>query len=365
MSNNFIEYFDKKELLRWAYRLFLGREPESEDILTAHAGNFSSLVELQALFFTSPEAQGLMDRFGVGYSGQKTPEDQLLMGFYLDPGSQPMPGYLTDFMGIRHSTVDLPFIAPRSGEIIRALPIPDDSFHAEAIEYVGLFLSIAEAKDSYTMFELGAGWGPWMCAAGVACRKRGLKVINLNGVEGDYEKNPIIKRHLTVNGLRPTDDDSSITELDGVRAAIYDGVVNDDGRDMEFPEVGAGNYGGSVVPEAGVMRQLPTRMVKGYNFTTLASEFPLIDLVHMDLQGYELTLLENCLETFKQRVKFLLIGTHTRKIEGLLTEFLYNNGFQLLRENPCRVVWPQQAPASFIDITYRDGTQIWRNTRFS
>ena len=44
-----------KDDVRAAYRLILGREPENEEVLAFHAEQFSSLEEMRAAFFSSPE----------------------------------------------------------------------------------------------------------------------------------------------------------------------------------------------------------------------------------------------------------------------------------------------------------------------
>ncbi len=47
--------------------------------------------------------------------------------------------------------------------------------------------SVLEAKDRLVAFELGAGWGPRLVTAAVAARRRGIRDIQLVGVEGSAE----------------------------------------------------------------------------------------------------------------------------------------------------------------------------------
>jgi hypothetical protein len=210
------------------------------------------------------------------------------------------------------------------------------------------------------MLELGAGWGPWMCAAGVAAKKKGIQSIYLLGVEGSSMKIPFIKRHLFHNGLRP-DTDNLMTNLSGINIEIYDGVITTDGKDKQFPLVEDFNYGGSLIENTIHRRNLPLITVKGYTLDELISKFELIDLIHFDIQGYEKEIIEHNINILN-KVKFLAIGTHSREIEGFLTEFLYANGFKLIREKPCLVNWPDTAfHGCFIDITKSDGMQVWRN----
>jgi hypothetical protein len=69
---------------------------------------------------------------------------------------------------------------------------------------------------------------------------------------------------------------------------------------------------------------------------------------------------EKRIETLSKKVKYMFVGTHTRKIEGDLFAFLYARGWTPLRENPCEVHWPETVPDSFVDITVKDGGQFWK-----
>ncbi|MDR2783546.1 MAG: hypothetical protein LBB48_06895, partial [Treponema sp.] len=292
-------------------------------------------------------------------------EDIPLLEKYANKNSvQGENGFITDFLGIRHSLGNWgENYKHLDGAHFENIPIPDDGFHAEAIEYISCFTSIENAGSTYTMFELGAGWGPWMSIAGTATKRRwgggGVKQNNHNGVEGENNKIPLIKKHLTANGLRP-ESDELVSSLNNVNTIIYDGVVNATGEDIAFPEVGVDAYGASLVEKTVARRTQPLKIVKGYSFKDISGDYNRIDFVHLDLQGYEMEFVEKCIETLSEKVKYMFVGTHTRKIEGDLFEFLYAHGWTLLREKPCEVHWPETAPDSFVDITVKDGGQFWK-----
>jgi hypothetical protein len=189
-----------------------------------------------------------------------------------------------------------------------------------------------------------------------------VEKINLLGVEAAANKISLIKRHLTCNGLRPPCEDMK-TFLNGVNVAIYEGAVTVDGKDAQFPEVPIADYGGSLIVGTSLRTNHALRAVQGINLKEIASAFSIIDLVHMDLQGYEEELSVGEADFFRTRVRFVAIGTHTRRIEGLLSEFMYDNSFALLREKPCMVRWPGARPENFVNMTYKDGMQVWKNTR--
>lgn len=80
----------------------------------------------------------------------------------------------TDGFGVKTLYECVPFVNPTTLSIKRlTFPVPDDGFHAEAIEYVALTdaLSRPHNRDSFCAVEIGAGWGPWITAAGVVARQ--------------------------------------------------------------------------------------------------------------------------------------------------------------------------------------------------
>jgi hypothetical protein len=271
-------------------------------------------------------------------------------------------GYVTDFMGIRHRINVFPsHYEVLDGTVCGGLPIPDDGIHAETIEYIGTFMSIEDAGSSYSMFELGAGWGPWMSISGLAALKKGINNINLIGVEGESHKIDFIKKHLTENGLRPTNDNLKNT-FNGVTTTIYNGVINSMGQSCEFPDASYDDYGSSLVDGTSGRDVYNLITVPGYSFENISREYTIIDFVHMDLQGYELEFIESCIDLFCRKVKYIFIGTHSREIESLLINFLYKRKFKLLREQPCCVHWPEQIfTGTWINQTIKDGGQLWKN----
>ena len=84
-----------------------------------------------------------------------------------------------------------------------------------------------------------------------------------------------------------------------------------------------------------------------------------VNLLHIDIQGSELELVQANLELIARQVDAMMIGTHSRVIEGALIELLYANGWRLELEKPCRVAWTAH-PASQQAMTETDGCQYWR-----
>lgn len=91
---------------------------------------------------------------------------------------------------------------------------------------------------------------------------------------------------------------------------------------------------------------------------------PIWDLVHIDVQGWEVDLCSAAGVLLDERVRWLVIGTHDAKLHGDLLNLMFQRGWALENEKPPRFVWTNGA-ATLIAMTTHDGTQVWRNPRLS
>lgn len=85
-----------------------------------------------------------------------------------------------------------------------------------------------------------------------------------------------------------------------------------------------------------------------------------IDLLHMDIQGGEADLVAATLDLLSERVAYIVIGTHSRQLEGRLMDLLIGAGWALEVERPAIFSLPNGTPQ--IDV---DGVQAWRNRKFN
>ena len=83
-----------------------------------------------------------------------------------------------------------------------------------------------------------------------------------------------------------------------------------------------------------------------------------VDLLHIDIQGGEFEIVEANLPLLADRVRYLVIGTHSRTIEGDLIRTLGTSGWELEVEKPC--TFDLRHPRHSVVV---DGTQGWLNTR--
>jgi len=84
------------------------------------------------------------------------------------------------------------------------------------------------------------------------------------------------------------------------------------------------------------------------------------DLCHIDVQGHEVDICGSCLDEINKRVVWLVIGTHSRKIDGQLIEMFFDAGWNLVHEKPSKFRFDRNS-ASLEAMTYVDGVQIWKN----
>lgn len=87
-----------------------------------------------------------------------------------------------------------------------------------------------------------------------------------------------------------------------------------------------------------------------------------IDLMHIDIQGWEAKSIAASMDAINAKVASMVIGTHSRVIEGELLTLLRDDGWILLYEKPCKFDCKNPVP-DLVGATVFDGTQFWINTR--
>jgi FkbM family methyltransferase len=273
-----------------------------------------------------------------------------------DPAAKGEPGFITDIFGIRTRTANLwPAMQPFDGSLW-GVPIPGN-WHWEAPEWIGLMRSVLDAKDSYRIIELGAGWGPAVASGGVFARLKGIKNIKLVAVEADPHHFGYLKQHLVDNNFLPK-------EYELLEAAVGD---NDGSAEWpDTPEV-RDQYGSRPIGKSGdylgrTFRR--TRKVKVLSFRSLLMKEPLWDMVHMDIQGSEVEVCQSALNEMNSRVARICVGTHSRKIDGDLLALLSSQEWVMENEKPSRLSFVPKAK-TFEVMNTIDGIQIWRNPKFA
>jgi FkbM family methyltransferase len=286
-------------------------------------------------------------------------EDLVLLDEFHDPTVMPLAGFVMDFIGGRTRT-DLLWNEARGRDgTVMGLPIPADLF--ETIEWIGLLKSIRDARarqrGNFVAMELGAGWGPWLVHAANAARRVGIIDFHFCGVEADPGRFEMMKQHFRDNGLEPAEHDLVLGAAGVVPGTAQWPIIADPQNSG-----GARPVRNNVASDLEYMQGLsgPTRAVEITSFADLLHRSDRWDFVHIDIQGWEFEICEAFPKEVRQRVAWLVIGTHSRKIEGDLLQMLLDQGWICENEKPTRFAF-NSSRQNLETMTTVDGAQVWRN----
>lgn len=276
--------------------------------------------------------------------------------------------YYTDGFGVRTLYQCVPFVSPGTLNTERLkFPVPDDGFHAEAIEYLALTDALQRSlgQTAFCAVEIGAGWAPWIGLAGVIARQRKFGAISLVGVEASSLRFPLMCRHLETNDLRQPGIAGEDAQHGNVFTRLFNGAVWTHDGEIWFPESDVADMGSAASTSNNETDYRGTKAdhkaIPCRKLDTLLQDLGTVDFMHIDIQGAELELLQDQIDWVSRNVRMLMIATHSRPIEGRLMELLFDNGWQLHREKPCRVDWHKNC--SIVGKTVVDGSQYWLNAK--
>jgi FkbM family methyltransferase len=282
--------------------------------------------------------------------------DTTILTEFVNRDAKPESGFVVDFLGCRIRASSLWKEAKALDGTLLGVPVPAD-FHAEAIEWIGLLKAVRSAVGQYVAMELGAGFGPWSVAGGVAARLRGINNIRLCAVEGDSQHFRYLRQHFADNSFDP-DRHALFEAAVGVRAGVAQWPVIEDSLASEEwgcrPLQAREDYTG---------RQFQsTKQVALVPMLDLVVTEPVWDLIHIDVQGDEVDICRSCIDELSARVRRIVVGTHSRKIDGDLLDLMWRAGWVLEHEKPVKFTFIPNSP-TLDAMTTLDGTQVWRNPR--
>jgi len=264
------------------------------------------------------------------------------------------PEYLTNFMGVRVDPRYLPqVLSKRAGEL-EGLPIPAN-WHADLAEWGAALRAVDIAPGpEFVMAELGCGWGCWMANTGVAAKKRGLKV-KLMGVEGDAGHCTFAIECLTNN------------KFEASEFSVTRGIAAAESGDALFPKQDVPGTAWGLEPVFGASAEEVERATANGSFDVLRmislSELfdgvERVDLLHVDIQGGEGDLLDAARAVLDQKVAYVVVGTHSRQLEGRIFTTMLQAGWTLEMERPA-ILGLKTRGEPRIEV---DGLQGWRNPR--
>ena len=298
--------------------------------------------------------------------------------------------FFVDWMGVRTRIPMLPWApAELAGTVSEELPIPDDGYRSEDIEYAALARALRDTESHpLRIVEIGAGWAPWAVAGLVHARRRGQPGIAV-AVEADPRRCAWAMQHARDNQVeavhvsgrprklaRLISDALSTFRGHAAQATQLLVVVQAAGwhetTTVAFPDADIEDMGTAVwtlpgtdvdyrgahlrhgdVPAISIPDLLAAIRETGTDRTV-------VDLLHVDVQGVEFELLERAADGIQTHTRLMGVGTHSRWNEGQLQHFFLERGWGLLIDEPCKAHFTMTHP-TLSGFTVQDGMQLWEN----
>jgi len=270
-------------------------------------------------------------------------------------------GFAVNFLGAKTRLSSLSDAWKHLDGSVEQLPIPSD-YHAEAVEWIGLLKSAKTASGAYIAMEWGAGWAPWLIAGATAARLKGINKLKLYGVEADPHHFEAMCRNFIDNDLPPHEH------------VLLQAAVGAKTGTVQWPkEIDPNNVWGARPIRTGTEGESDKAYLMGrvdeffdveiLSAVNLLREETLWDMLHIDIQGWEEEVCRSCIDLINERVKWVIIGTHSRVLEGKILELFHTARWHLEHEKPVRFRYISGCP-NIEAMTLVDGTQVWRNPRF-
>lgn len=339
-----------------AFEVMLGRPPESDSAIASHVSTARNQRELVSNIAASTE---FTNRVGNASKLDSSPFHHFNASFdaratilsHAVASRSAREGFLVNFLGVAIPVRVMDSLHDRSGTL-ENIPIPAN-FHADIAEWAAALRAVDLAGDTFSVIELGCGWGCWMSNTGVAARSRG-KVIDLVGIEGDPLHLDFARETFAANGIT----EQQYELLRGVAAATGGHALfplrRENVEHWGFePRFGVSQSESDDAVASGAWESLPMMPL-----SRAIGERPRVDLLHMDIQGGEADLVRGTLALLTERLAYVVIGTHSRSLEGQLMDLFLNAGWQLEIERPAIFHLSGGRPQTTVD-----GVQGWRNPR--
>lgn len=275
-----------------------------------------------------------------------------------------------DFLGIKTRAEFLGLPPEPARHVETGYPPLDEEY----FEWIDLLESVAAAKGTYTMMELGAGYGRWAVRGAIAIRLYRQIPFRLVVVEAEPRHFKWIERHMSENGIDPR-------EHTLLRAAVGDRagtkmfyVGQPDGGDDQA----AAWYGQALIQSHEIVDKAAGVDYEGYDVLKLKSGYQAIkteclllgdimkdadriDLIDMDLQGEELKVVASTIDDLDRKALRLHIGTHQPAIEACLRKLLNKHGWECRADYAC--LEEHETPWGL--VKFQDGVQSWINPRLA
>lgn len=279
---------------------------------------------------------------------------------------------MTDYLGTRFHEHCLTNVnAAPSVDAMSGKPDFQDAY----FEWIDLLEAVHGADQRFSMVELGAGYGRWSARAAMAARQHGIDDIRIIGAEAEPQHAIWLRETFELNKLQ--EPQATIIEAGVGRdfGQQYLLVRFPEGQEQPLPNEW---YGQELLrPDTKAIQQVPNDLYLGHQIDILdggwgAIRIPIVplssilqneedvDLIHMDIQGAELAVIESSVDTLNEKVKRLHIGTHSRRIDGGIIQVMSKAGWTCKRAYLCN----SEMDTPYGPMPFEDGVQTWTNPKF-
>ena len=293
--------------------------------------------------------QRLQERF-MGYTASFDPCG--VIRAHAVGGLQPREGRLTNFLGTVVDPAYFGMATHRQTGTVEEVPIPGN-WHACVAEWGACLRALDLASDSFTVVELGCGWACWLNNLAVAARNSG-RSYELVGVEGDRDHLAFAEATLQENGIAL----ESVTLHTGI-AAARKGVALFPRQNYKHSSWGLKPvFGATESQRAAAIRAGSHEALPMLSLECVLDGHAKVDLLHLDIQGGEHDLLAGSLPILAEKVAYLFVATHSRRIEKSIRRIMPEDTWTLEMERPAIYKLQLTGPR----LKY-DGVMAWRNRR--
>jgi FkbM family methyltransferase len=246
----------------------------------------------------------------------------------------------------------------------------------EYFEWIDTLETVIQARGSYTMIDLGAGFGRWAVRAACALRQYSSEIpYRLVAVEAEPVVFNWMRLHFQDNGIDATKHrliHAAVSDqagdllfyIAGPRGGRWDGkpdgwygqcLTKD--YDISDEDQGDGEYSGfKVWRHKSGWRSIS---VPSVTLASLMADLDRVDFLDMDIEGQELPVIRSAIDEMNVKVKRVHIGTHSKGIEVELRQLLSSHGWRCLRDytlfSKSRTPWGT--------VEFENGVQSWVNPR--
>jgi FkbM family methyltransferase len=277
------------------------------------------------------------------------------------------PGWQMNFLGVRTREE---FTAGMTGSVTaekRWVETEYPPLDEEYLEWIDVLEAVVAAAGTFTMVELGAGWGRWLMNAAAAAQQHD-RPFHLVGVEAEPTHFRWMQQHFRDNAVDPA-------ALTLIKAA----VAAKDGR-VRFHVGDPSAWYGQAIDASGSspnrrlsvrskLRRLLERQrrgdertiveVRAVTLTSILRDLDRVDLIDLDVQGVEADVLESTESMLSEKVKRVHVGTHSTDNEDRLRALFGRLGWKNLNDYR----FAAEADTPWGAVTFQDGVQTWENPR--